>query len=70
VIRQPAATASRRGETLGVQATSHTNVSSRVRKIAEHPNVGPVREAGWTLKVWGWRKIGGRWQLTKEVDVS
>lgn len=60
----------RRGETLGVQCTSATNVSARVRKIAEHPNVDVVREAGWTLHVHGWVKKKGRWQLAREVDVS
>lgn len=60
----------RRDETLGVQSTSATNVSSRVRKIAEHPNVGAVREAGWSLHVHGWAKRRGRWVLAREVDVS
>jgi hypothetical protein len=55
---------------LGVQCTSADNVSSRVRKIADHPNVGHVREAGIALHVHGWKKKQGRWQLTREVDVS
>lgn len=58
------------GETLAVQATSATNVSTRVRKIAEHPNVGAVREAGWRIVVWGWAKKSGRWTLAREVDCS
>ena len=44
------------GETLAVQATSASNVSARVKKIAEHPNVGAVRKAGWRIEVWGWTK--------------
>jgi hypothetical protein len=59
----------RGAETLGVQATSDTNVAARVRKIAEHPNLPFVREAGWRLEVWGWRKKDNRWQCRK-VDVS
>lgn len=55
--------------TLGVQATSDSNVSARVRKIAEHANVNAVREAGWRLEVWGWAKKGARWECRK-VDVS
>ena len=60
----------RRGETLAVQTTSAANVSSRIRKIAEHPNVGAVREAGWTIRVHGWRKRSGRWELHRDEDVS
>lgn len=60
----------RRGETLAVQTTSAANVSSRVTKIAEHPNVGAVREAGWRIVVHGWAIRKGRWVLAREVDVS
>lgn len=59
----------RAGETLAVQATSTSNVSTRVTKIAESPNVGIVREAGWAIHVHGWSKKQGRWVL-REVDVS
>lgn len=56
-------------ETLAVQATSYSNVSSRVNKIAEHDNVGFVREAGWRIEVWGWHKVGRFWQC-RIVDCS
>lgn len=60
----------REGEVLLVQATSGDNVASRVTKIAEHENVGPVRKAGIRIVVHGWRKNAkGRWQL-REVDCS
>jgi len=60
----------RDGETLGVQATSGSNVSARVAKIAEHELVGAVRAAGWRVEVHGWRKnAAGRWVLRVE-DVS
>jgi hypothetical protein len=60
----------RRDETIAVQTTSAANVASRVRKIADHPNIGVVREAGWKIVVHGWAKKSGRWVLTREVDVS
>lgn len=60
----------RGAETLAIQATSAPNVSSRVRKIADSPLIGPVREAGWTVRVWGWGKVGARWVLTRDVDCS
>lgn len=56
---------------LAVQTTSATNVASRIRKIADSPTVGAVREAGINIHVHGWRqkKKGARWEL-RVVDVS
>lgn len=60
-----------RGDTtLGVQATSYSNVSARVKKIADSPLIAVVREANWQIEVWGWRKEKGRWQLARRVDCS
>jgi len=60
----------RDGEVVAVQATSGSNVSARVRKIAEAEYVAEVRRAGWRILVHGWRKgANGRWQL-REVDCS
>lgn len=57
-------------EVIFVQATSASNVSSRVKKIAEHENVGAVRRAGVKILVHGWRKDKtGHWVL-REVDCS
>lgn len=42
------------GEIIGVQATSAGNVSARVKKIADHENVGAVRKSGMRLLVHGW----------------
>ena len=53
------------GETVGVQATSASNVSARVRKMSEAEAVPDLRKAGWKLLVWGWD--GAR---LREVDVS
>ena len=52
-----------------VQATSASNVSARITKIAESPLVGCVRKAGIRILVHGWFKKKGRWQV-REVDVS
>lgn len=56
-------------ETLLVQATSYSNVSSRVRKIADSEHIAAIREAGWKVEVWGWHKVGSRWQV-RIVDCS
>lgn len=60
----------RANETLAVQTTSATNVAARIRKIAEHPNVAAVREAGWAIRVHGWAKKSGRWVLARDEDIS
>lgn len=60
----------RDGETLGVQTTSAGNVAARIRKIAESEHVAALRSAGWTLRVHGWAKKGGRWVLHRDEDVS
>lgn len=58
------------GEIVGVQATSRSNVTARVKKIAEHENVAAVRRAGIRILVHGWgRMASGRYEL-REVDCS
>ena len=58
------------GVILGVQATSGSNLSARVKKITEHENIAEVRKAGIRIEVWGWRKNAkGRWMCRIE-DVS
>lgn len=58
-------------ETLAIQATSTSNVPARVRKIADAPTIGAIRDAGWRFEVWGWRKSkANRWELSRQVDVS
>ncbi len=59
----------RHSETLAVQACSYGSVSDRIKKIADATHVGAVRDAGWRIEVWGWRKVKGRWQ-PRVVDVS
>lgn len=60
----------RPGETLAVQTTSASNVSARVKKIAESDAIADIRAAGWGVVVHGWRKgANGRYVL-REIDVS
>jgi hypothetical protein len=56
----------READVLAVQTTSATNVAARVRKITESPLVGLVREAGFRIEVWGWRRDG----RLRVVDLS
>lgn len=58
----------KKGETLGVQCTSASNVSARVNKIADHENTPRLRDAGWKLVVHGWEK--GKRGAPRVVDVS
>lgn len=57
------------GDIKAVQVTSRSNVSARVRKIADIPVIGWLRKANWSLEVWGYgkTKTKGDWQI---VDVS
>jgi hypothetical protein len=57
-------------ETLVVQTTSASNLSARCKKIADHENVGAVREAGWTIHVHGWHQDDKRKWHCKVKDVS
>lgn len=56
-------------QTLGVQATSYSNISARVRKIEESELLSAVRKASWQVWVIGWRKQNNRW-VSKIVDCS
>lgn len=60
----------RKGEIIGLQATSLSNVAARIKKIAEHESTPWVREAGIRIIVIGWGKgKDGKWKC-REVDVS
>lgn len=60
----------RGAETLGVQTTSASNLSSRIRKITDSEALPDLRAAGWRIEAHGWRKASnGRWTLRKE-DLS
>lgn len=57
-------------ETLAIQTTTASNVAAHIHKIADNPYVAAVREAGWQIRVHGWEKRRGRWQLARDIDVS
>lgn|SRR5690349_901504 len=59
----------RDGETLAVQTTSASNVSARVKKIADADATPDIRRAGWRMHVHGWRRKGRNW-IVRVVDVS
>ena len=44
------------GQVLGVQVTSRSNVSSRVKKIREHENYAAVMASPIAIEVWGFEK--------------
>lgn len=58
------------GETVAVQTTSGSNVSSRINKITESEHLPLIRKAGWGIFVHGWQRNGkGRYTLRSE-DLS
>lgn len=44
----------RGAETLAIQCTSISNMSARIKKIADHENTPRLRDAGWSIWVMGW----------------
>ena len=57
------------GHVLAVQTTTVGNMGARIKKIANHENVGEVRKANWTIHVHGWHKPGGKWEcIVKDVS--
>ncbi len=57
------------GVTLAVQATTGSNVASRIDKLRASPALPRLLGAGWHVEVWGWRKSARtkRWELRREV---
>lgn len=53
-------------EILGVQTTSASNASARIRKITELATYPLWKKAGGLVVVHGWAKKNDRWELTKE----
>jgi len=44
------------GETLGVQATSMSNMAARVTKIMDSDLYHTVKDAGWKIEVHAWER--------------
>lgn len=59
----------KRDEVLAVQVTSKSNMSSRRKKITEHPKVDMVRMANIRIELWGFYKEANKWQVKIE-DLS
>lgn len=57
------------GDTLIVQTTSKSNISSRINKIIASPFLPIVRKAGIRIEAHGWGKSKGRWHCRRE-DIS
>ena len=62
-----------KGHILGVQATSGSNITSRIRKIETECAVKARRwlSAGGLIEVWGWRqlKVPGKMRRPWEPDI-
>ena len=58
------------GQILGVQTTTATNMSARINKIADHENVGKVRDANIMIHVHGWHQDDKKKWHCKVKDVS
>ena len=57
------------GVTIGIQVTSKSNMSARMKKIADNEHVNNLRDANWTILIHGWYKEGARWKVKIE-DLS
>ena len=55
--------------TIAVQTTAYSGVSERVKKVQGSEFLQGMVNAGWQVKVHGWRKVKNRWQV-REVDVK
>lgn len=58
------------GQRLCVQTTTASNMSARVKKIANHENVGKVRDADIMIHVHGWYQDDKKQWHCKVKDVS
>lgn len=56
---------------IGIQATSGSNTSARVKKIAAEPRAAKWLESGGRIMVHGWRKLKKtkRWEC-REIEVT
>lgn len=52
------------GKIIGVQTTSYSNISARVKKILASPHYPTLKDAGFEIHVHGWKKVGARYQVT------
>ena len=56
------------GETVAIQLTSKSNMSTRIKKISESPMLSEVLRSNWRVLVFGWyKKENGRYDY-KEFE--
>ena len=58
-----------KGNTVGLQVTSYSNISARVKKMEDSEAISHLRDANWKLVVEGWHKKDNRW-VSRIVDIS
>jgi|TARA_R110002126_G_scaffold98870_1_gene229911 hypothetical protein len=58
-----------KGNTVGLQVTSYSNISARVKKMENSDAISHLRDANWQLIVEGWHKKDGKW-VSRIVDIS
>ena len=58
-----------KGNTVGIQVTSYSNISARLKKMEDSDAIHHLREANWVLLVQGWHKKNNKW-VCREVDIS
>ena len=58
------------GQILCCQTTTASNMSARIKKIADHENVGYVRDANIMIHVHGWHQDDKKKWHCKVKDVS
>jgi hypothetical protein len=58
-----------KGNTVGLQVTSYSNISARVKKMENSDAISHLRDANWQLIVEGWHKKDGKW-VGRIVDIS
>lgn len=57
------------GRTKGIQTTSASNLSTRIKKIEDSEHLVHLRTCGWEIEAHGWRKSKGRWVCNRR-DIS
>ena len=57
------------GETIGVQITSKSNMSSRIKKISESEYLPELIRSKWRILVIGWYQLPNKRWACKEVEL-
>jgi hypothetical protein len=58
-----------KGNTVGIQVTSYSNISARVKKMEGSDAISHLRNANWLLSVEGWHKKNNKW-VSRIVDIT